>query len=277
MNPSLQQAVKERVDLNYDKAKIVSELKASGYDDTTIEQVYQSVTQQVANTIPIPPTSASDVTQSKKTISPWLVGFAPSIFFVALIVLWGVANLIAQGSSSETLVFFNSILVPFLIGLTFISIPVFVIIAIVMAVRKRDGVIRCGNCNYNGMGESGRSVWAQILVWIAFLVFWPITLIYYLVTHRYRCPQCKSTFVGMRDKHGKYSAPSGGVSVVAIVAVMVIVIAIVGILAAVVIASLNDARDAAKRAAEQQLRLQVELQEELRQDNFDVPAIPVLE
>jgi ABC-type sugar transport system permease subunit len=109
------------------------------------------------------------------------------------------------------------------------------------------------------MGESGRSVWAQILAWIAFLLFWPITLVYYLVTHRYRCPQCKSTFIGVRNKHGQYSAPSAGVNGVVIVALVIVFIAVLGILAAVVLGSLNDAQDKAREAAGRQRQNSLEL------------------
>ena len=260
MNEALKQAVSERVQLGYTKETVVEELKAAGYDDATIETVYQSVTG------PAPATHIPAPTATKKLVSPWLIAFAPILFLIALIVVWGIVNLFTQGSDSNVLAAINNLVIPFLLGLSFLAFPICIIVALVVAHNRYDGTIRCGNCSYNGMGESGRSLWAQILVWLAFFVFWPITLIYYLVTHRYRCPQCKSTFVGMRDKTGAYHAPSGGLGVVGIVIISVVVIAIIGILAALVLGSLNDAREAAQAAADRQL-------ENSRQ--IDVPRIEI--
>jgi len=269
MNPQLQQAVKERVDLGREKAQIVAELKAAGYDDDTIESVYQIATG--VNTPPMPTSTIPTMVSAKKTISPWLIAFAPVLFFIGVIILWGVVNLFTQGSDSDVLTFISNVSIPFLMGATFLAVPICIVVALIVAFRKYDGVIRCGNCNYNGMGESARSVWAQVLAWLAFFIFWPITLAYYLLTHRYRCPKCKSTFVGMRDKSGNYSAPNGGAGAVVVILV-IIFIAVIGILSAVVLASLNDARESAQdasRAAEQQRQLNSESINIPRPPRFD--------
>jgi type II secretory pathway pseudopilin PulG len=179
-----------------------------------------------------------------------LYALAPVGLFIALIVLWGIINVFADTENPSAFIeFFNNVIIPLLFAFTFLAIPFGIIYAIYSNSKTFDGSIKCGNCAYVGEGKKGRSVWAQVLVWLLFLFFWPITLVYYLVTHSYLCPKCGSTFVGLRDKNGHYSAPSGGAGPLVIVIAVILVIAIIGILAAVVLASLNDARDKGQDAA----------------------------
>lgn len=107
-----------------------------------------------------------------------------------------------------------------------------------------QNIIKCGNCDYIGPGEPARSTGAKILAWIC-VVFAPlITIIYFLATSKYRCPKCKSTFLGIKNKEGVFVGQKGSKASTAILIFLCILvgIAIIGILASVVLASLNTAR-----------------------------------
>jgi predicted RNA-binding Zn-ribbon protein involved in translation (DUF1610 family) len=206
----------------------------------------------------------------------------PIAVFVGIIIFWGIVNLFAESAgASPVLEFINNIVIPFVFGLLFLAMPIGIIYALVSNSRNYDGTIKCGNCGYLGVGKKGRSAWAQILVWLLIIFFWPITLLYYVLTHAYACPNCNSTFVGLRDKNGFYSAPKGGGGALGIVVVVIIAIAVIGILAAVVLGSLNDAREAASEASKKALNSETsfDLEQELKKTEkqlnslFDLPAM----
>jgi ribosomal protein L37AE/L43A len=69
-------------------------------------------------------------------------------------------------------------------------------------VLKPTNIIKCGNCDYTGQGEKARPIWAVVLAWLCFIFGPMITLVYFVVSHKWRCPKCKSTFVGVRNKKG---------------------------------------------------------------------------
>lgn len=103
--------------------------------------------------------------------------------------------------------------------------------------------IKCGNCGYIGPGEKNRSLIAVILAWFCIFIAPIITLIYFVATHTWKCPKCKSTFVGVKNNKGIYSGQmGGGTRWVLIILFVIIGIAIVGILSSVILASLNVAR-----------------------------------
>jgi Zn finger protein HypA/HybF involved in hydrogenase expression len=110
-----------------------------------------------------------------------------------------------------------------------------------------EAIIKCGNCDYVGPGQKARSIAGQILAWLCFP--W-ITLIYYGTTHKYRCPKCRSTFLGIKNKDGVFVNDKKGGPLMILVYVLVGV-AIIGILSSIVLASLNTAREKAKQAQEQ--------------------------
>ncbi len=110
-----------------------------------------------------------------------------------------------------------------------------------------EAIIKCGSCDYIGPGEKARSIAGQILAWLCFP--W-ITLIYYGTTHKYRCPKCRSTFLGIKNKDGVFVNDKKGGPLMILVYVLV-GIAILGILSSVILASLNTAREKAKQAQEQ--------------------------
>jgi type II secretory pathway pseudopilin PulG len=208
--------------------------------------------------------TSSKIATTQPPKSVLFYALMPVGFFIGLIVLWGIVNVFADVENpSAFYAFFNSVLVPLLFALTFLAIPVGIIYAVYTNSKNYDGTIKCGNCEYVGEGKKGRSVWAQVVVWILFFFFWPITLVYYLVTHSYLCPKCKSTFVGLRSKNGDYSASRSGIGPLGIALLVFLFIAIIGILASVVLASLNSARDkgqdAATKSALNNARAQAEL------------------
>lgn len=195
---------------------------------------------------------------------------APIGFFVFLVILWGIVNLVSDTTNpTPAYEFFNNTLIPLLFALSFIAIPIGVIYAIYSNSKNFDGtgVIKCGNCGYLGVAKKGRRTLSQVLAWMAIIIFWPITLIYHLVTHKYLCPKCGSSFLGVRNKDGAFTAPSGGIGPLAIVLVVILVIAIIGILASVVLASLNSARDKGQDASTKSALTTARAQAELFYDN----------
>jgi type II secretory pathway pseudopilin PulG len=132
---------------------------------------------------------------------------------------------------------------------------------------SKNKEIKCGNCGYIGPGEKNRSLFAVILAWICIIIAPIITLIYFVATHTWKCPKCKSTFVGVKNKKGIYAGQlDGGVRWVLIILFVIIGIAVFGILSSVVLASLNAARtkgqDATIKAGMANLRVQSMLYED---------------
>lgn len=130
--------------------------------------------------------------------------------------------------------------------------------------KSKTATIKCGNCDYVGPGEPARTKAGVILAWLCVFLTPLITIIYFLATHKYRCPKCKSTFLGIKNKQGVFTGQRGGASrVVWIVVCIFVGIAIIGILASVVLASLNSARkksrDARRVADIKQIQLALEL------------------
>lgn len=110
--------------------------------------------------------------------------------------------------------------------------------------NSKSKLIKCGNCGYEGPGEKARSKLGIILAWIGFFISWFITAAYFLFTHAYRCPKCKSTFVGVKNKKGELVSQQRNIVVVIIVLILTLFlsIAVIGIFSSVVLASLNSAR-----------------------------------
>lgn len=114
--------------------------------------------------------------------------------------------------------------------------------------EQSSATIKCGNCEYMGLGEPARSWLGVILAWLC-VIFAPlITIIYFLATSKYRCPKCKSTFVGVKNKEGVFSG-RGGNRVLLWVLGIFFGIALLGIMASIVLVSLSSAREKAKEAA----------------------------
>lgn len=115
---------------------------------------------------------------------------------------------------------------------------------------KSKTIIKCGNCGYIGPGEPGRSMWAKILALICIFGAPLITIIYFLVTYEYRCPKCQSTFLGIKRRDDKdFVSQSKTRRPLIIFLKILLVIAVIGILSAVVLASLNTARQKGASAA----------------------------
>ena len=120
----------------------------------------------------------------------------------------------------------------------------------------KNPIIKCGNCGYIGHAAKARNPFISALAWVC-VVFAPIiTIIYFFGTHKYECPKCNSTFVSIKDADGNYKGQKGGAArVIGIIVACLFAVAIIGILSAVVLASLNTAREkgaAAAAAAQEQ-------------------------
>lgn len=108
--------------------------------------------------------------------------------------------------------------------------------------------IKCGNCNYEGIPEKARNTGSIVLAWLCIFFAPIIPLLYYALTHKYRCPKCKSTFLGIKNKEGIFVGQKGGAkSPLMILVWVLVVISIIGILSSVILASLNTAREKAKQ------------------------------
>ena len=119
-----------------------------------------------------------------------------------------------------------------------------------VAEDKSETIIKCGNCGYVGPGEPARSMGAKILAWICVFFAPLITILYFVATHKYRCPKCHSTFLGIKNKKGEFTkGQSGANRIIWIIVTVLVGIAIIGILSAVVLAALNTARSKGHDAA----------------------------
>ncbi len=136
---------------------------------------------------------------------------------------------------------------------------------------KRKNRIKCMNCRYVGSGLKGRSIWATILVWVI-IPFAPIiTIIYYLVSHKWLCPKCKSKFVEEIDEQGKIIKRR---NIILIIVLILVGVAFIGILASIVLVNVNAARTKARDAMRKSEMAQIQVVLELYfNDNRSYPEI----
>ena len=107
--------------------------------------------------------------------------------------------------------------------------------------RPSGDIIKCRNCKYEGPGELSRTTVAQIFAWLGIVISSLITIIYYAVTFRNMCPECKSTTLDVKNHKGifVYQKRSGRPIMVLIwVLVGMAVLALVAVFATVILTSL---------------------------------------
>jgi type II secretory pathway pseudopilin PulG len=109
----------------------------------------------------------------------------------------------------------------------------------------------------------------MVLAWLCVFFAPLITIIYFVATSKYRCPKCKSTFLGVKNKEGVFVGQRSGVkSPVFIIIWIFIGIAIIGILSTIVMVSLNTARSKARDARRisdiRQLQLALQMYHDVR-------------
>ena len=115
---------------------------------------------------------------------------------------------------------------------------------------KNVAIIKCGNCGYIGQGAPARHLSSEILAWLC-VVFAPIIpIIYYVTTHKFKCPKCHSTFIGIKNQEGAFISPRRVGRVIKIVLFIILGIAVTGILSSIILATLNTAREKGNQAIE---------------------------
>lgn len=116
--------------------------------------------------------------------------------------------------------------------------------------KEPTDIIKCGNCEYVGKGEPARRMVSKILAWLCVFFAPLITILYFVATNKYRCPRCKSTFLGIKNKNGVFQGQRGGAGRwVLIVFIILFGVVLLGIVATVVLASLGTARQRAADAS----------------------------
>jgi len=118
---------------------------------------------------------------------------------------------------------------------------------------QTEKVMKCGNCDYVGSPEEARTTLGKFLAWVCILGAPIITIIYFVSTHKYRCPKCKSTFLGVKNEQGMFVGQRGGETKnsVKILVWFIVGIAVIGIISSVILASLNSAREKARGVTHQ--------------------------
>jgi Tfp pilus assembly protein PilE len=166
-----------------------------------------------------------------------------------LVALWGVLGYMQGAGSTSSLFDVFNFLIPILLSITVLAIFIAPLYAVYSNSKNFDGTIKCGNCEYVGPGEPARKLGFNILAWLCVVIVPLVTIIYFLATHKYRCPKCKSTFLGMRTSDGVFVGQgSGSGSGVTILLLVIVGIAIIGIFSSVVLASLSTAREKSRDA-----------------------------
>lgn len=136
------------------------------------------------------------------------------------------------------------------------------------AVTGYGNKIKCNNCSYEGDPINGRNSGSKFLAWIC-IAFAPlITLIYYVVTYKHKCPNCKSTHIAVRNKDGNYKNQNNDTAKTLLK--IILGIAVFGIIASVILASLNSAHEYAEVASDDDFEtenLTVDHEENLRANN----------
>jgi len=112
---------------------------------------------------------------------------------------------------------------------------------------KIKATIKCDNCDYVGRPELGRTKAGVILAWLCIFITPLITITYFIVTHKYKCPKCKSSLLNIKNKEGVWQKAYVNNTLVTVLKVIV-AIAVVGIISSIILVSLHDAREKANKA-----------------------------
>ena len=107
--------------------------------------------------------------------------------------------------------------------------------------KNKIDIIKCGNCGHIGDAELNRSLWAKILAWLCVFLAPIITILYFAITKKYKCFNCKSTFVGVKDKNGNFVDQKTGALMIVVISLASVMI--IGVLASVILATINSAKE----------------------------------
>lgn len=66
--------------------------------------------------------------------------------------------------------------------------------------------IKCASCGFAGQGQFTRKMTTQIAALLAIFFFPIFPLLYFTFTYKYRCPQCKSNSLSIKNSEGQFES-----------------------------------------------------------------------
>jgi len=142
---------------------------------------------------------------------------------------------------------------------------------------KDEPIIKCGSCGNISHAESARNIFFTILAILCIFGAPLITLLYFFGTNKYRCPKCKSTFLGVKNKEGVFVGQKGMSRGWSIFLFTILGIAIVAVLSAIVLVNVTSYVNKAKEASGQQTENWQIYNSVADQFSINIPSYPTLD